>query len=108
MRAICVRRVALFERSEFHAPANDTLVKKSGAREPARRQAADEIFPRKIGKKKDLCTIMCDKSSKKRKSLSALRATSPMMTMSLTLAFRSALYNFYAASEVDEASLHKA
>ena len=52
VRAICVRRVALFERSEFHAPANDTLVKKSGARKPARRQAADEIFPRKIGKKR--------------------------------------------------------
>lgn len=51
---------------------------------------------------------MCDKSSKKRKSLSALRATSPMMTMSLPLAFRSALYKFYAASEVDEASLRKA
>lgn len=41
VRAICVWRAALFERSEFQHAANGTLGKRSGAREPTRGQAAD-------------------------------------------------------------------
>lgn len=41
VRAICVWRGALFERSEFQHAANGTLGKRSGAREPTRGQAAD-------------------------------------------------------------------
>ena len=47
VRALCVRRAALFERSEFQHAANGTLGKRSGAREPARGQAADGNLSRR-------------------------------------------------------------